>query len=100
MSLIFLAAIALPAPGFFKDQGAYATVLGMTPRIVLASLVAYWTGEFANSITLSLLKKARGASTSGRRTISSTVVGQAFDTAALHRDRLRGESSRAPSCCR
>ena len=66
MSLVFLAAIALPYPPFFKDQGAYATVLGMTPRIVLASLVAYWTGEFANSITLSLLKKATGANTSGR----------------------------------
>jgi queuosine precursor transporter len=81
MSLIFLAAIALPPPAFFKDQGAYATVLGMTPRIVLASLAAYWMGEFANSITLSLLKKATGGRYLWTRTISSTVVGQAFDTA-------------------
>jgi uncharacterized integral membrane protein (TIGR00697 family) len=81
MSLVFLAAIALPYPPFFKDQGAYATVLGMTPRIVLASLVAYWTGEFANSITLSLLKKATGGKYLWTRTISSTLVGQAFDTA-------------------
>jgi queuosine precursor transporter len=81
MSLVFLAAIALPYPPFFKDQGAYATVLGMTPRIVLASLVAYWTGEFANSITLSLLKKATGGKHLWTRTISSTLVGQAFDTA-------------------
>jgi queuosine precursor transporter len=81
MSLVFLAAIALPAPGFFKDREAYATVLGMTPRIVLASLVAYWMGEFANSITLSLLKKATGGKYLWTRTISSTVVGQALDTA-------------------
>jgi queuosine precursor transporter len=80
MSLIFLAAIALPPPSFFKDQGAYATVLGMTPRIVLASLAAYWLGEFANSITLSALKKATGGRYLWTRTISSTVVGQAFDT--------------------
>ena len=80
MSLIFLAAVALPAPSFFKDQGAYATVLDMTPRIVLASFVAYWMGEFANSITLSLLKKATGGKYLWTRTISSTVVGQAFDT--------------------
>jgi uncharacterized integral membrane protein (TIGR00697 family) len=81
MSLVFLAAIALPAPVFFKDQAAYATVLGMTPRIVLASLVAYWMGEFGNSITLSLLKKATKGRFLWTRTISSTVVGQAFDTA-------------------
>jgi hypothetical protein len=80
MSIIFLAAIALPPPSFFKDQGAYATVLGMTPRIVLASLAAYWLGEFANSITLSALKKATGGRYLWTRTISSTVVGQAFDT--------------------
>ncbi len=81
MSLVFLAAIALPAPSFFKDREAYATVLGMTPRIVLASLIAYWAGEFANSITLSLMKKATGGRYLWTRTISSTVVGQGLDTA-------------------
>jgi queuosine precursor transporter len=80
MSLVFLAAIALPAPGFFKDGNAYATVLGTTPRMVLASLIAYWAGEFANSITLSLLKKATGGKHLWTRTIASTVVGQGFDT--------------------
>jgi queuosine precursor transporter len=80
MSLVFLAAIALPAPSFFRDQGAYAVVLGMTPRIVLASLAAYWTGEFANSIALSLLKKATRGKYLWTRTISSTIIGQAFDT--------------------
>jgi uncharacterized integral membrane protein (TIGR00697 family) len=81
MSLVFLAAIALPAPEFFKGQAAYAAVLGMTPRIVLASLAAWWTGEFANSITLSLLKKATRGRFLWTRTISSTVIGQGFDTA-------------------
>jgi hypothetical protein len=80
MSLVFVAAIALPAPDFFKDQDAYAKVLGMTPRVVLASLVAYWAGEFANSITLSLLKKATKGRFLWTRTISSTIVGQGLDT--------------------
>ncbi len=80
MSLVFMAAIALPAPDFFKDQKAYELVLGMTPRVVAASLVAYWMGEFANSITLSLLKKATKGRYLWTRTISSTVVGQGFDT--------------------
>ena len=81
MSAIFLAAIVLPFPPFFKDQEAYAKVLGFTPRIVAASLLAYWAGEFANSITLSALKKLTGGRYLWTRTISSTVVGQALDTA-------------------
>ncbi|HTX73477.1 MAG TPA: queuosine precursor transporter [Rectinemataceae bacterium] len=81
MSLIFVAAVALPVPAFFKGQGAYALVLGTTPRIVAASLVAYWAGEFANSITLSLLKKATKGRFLWTRTIGSTVVGQGLDTA-------------------
>lgn len=80
MSAVFLIVIALPAPGFFGAKDAYATVLGTTPRMVAASLVAYWMGEFGNSITLSLLKKATKGRFLWTRTISSTVVGQAFDT--------------------
>lgn len=81
MSLVFIAAIALPSPAFFADSAAYAKVLGMTPRIVLASLAAYWAGEFANSIVLSLLKKATKGKHLWMRTIGSTIAGQALDTA-------------------
>jgi queuosine precursor transporter len=81
MSLVFLCAVALPAPAFFTDQDAYARVLGQTPRIVIASLAAYWAGEFANAATLSVLKKATRGRFLWTRTISSTVVGQALDTA-------------------
>jgi uncharacterized integral membrane protein (TIGR00697 family) len=55
-------------------------VLGMTPRIVIASLVAYLCGEFVNSYVLARLKLF----TSGRflwsRTIGSTLIGQGIDT--------------------
>ncbi|MGO8692446.1 MAG: queuosine precursor transporter [Rectinemataceae bacterium] len=80
MSIIFVCAVALPVPPFFREQQAYAAVLDMTPRIVAASLVAYWAGEFANSITLSVLKKATGGRFLWTRTIGSTVVGQGLDT--------------------
>lgn len=81
MSLVFLAAVALPSPSFFADSAAYAKVLGTTPRIVFASLAAYWAGEFANSIVLSLLKKATKGRHLWMRTIGSTIAGQALDTA-------------------
>lgn len=80
MSVIFMAVIHLPAPGFWTDAAAYKTVLGFTPRIVFASLVAYLAGEFSNSMVLSRLKII----TKGRflwvRTIGSTLAGQVFDT--------------------
>src|SRR5918911_689417 len=44
-----------PAPGWLQ-QGEYEDIFGQTPRIVLASLTAFWTGEFANSYMLAKLK--------------------------------------------
>ena len=68
-----------PAPGW-PHQEAFTTVFGNTPRIVLASLVAYFCGEFANSYVLARLK----VRTEGRflwlRTIGSTVVGEGVDS--------------------
>jgi uncharacterized integral membrane protein (TIGR00697 family) len=80
MALVFLITIALPYPEFWEGQPAYATVLGFTPRLVVASLVGYFVGEFSNSVILSRLK----VKTQGRklwlRTIGSTVVGEGIDT--------------------
>jgi uncharacterized integral membrane protein (TIGR00697 family) len=80
MAIIFLVVIALPYPSFWQNQNAYATVLGMTPRLVAASLVAYWAGEFVNSTILSVMKKLTGGRLLWTRTIGSTVVGQGVDT--------------------
>lgn len=69
-----------PAP-FWKGQGAYAEIFGQTPRILLASFVAYLVGEFANAYVLAKMK----IWTSGRwlwtRTIGSTIVGEGLDSA-------------------
>ena len=73
----------LPPAPFGASQFAYDEVLGQTPRILAASFVAYLIGEFANAFVLAKLKIA----TQGRwlwvRTIGSTVVGQALDSAVF-----------------
>ena len=53
------------------------------PRMVAASLVAYWCGEFANSFVLAKMKVWTGGRYLWTRTVGSTVVGQAVDTAIV-----------------
>jgi len=72
--------IALPAAPGWKNQQAFATVFGFIPRILAASLVAFWAGEFANSYTMARLKLFTKGRKLWTRTIGSTVVGQAVDT--------------------
>lgn len=72
--------IALPASPEWKNQQAFNTVFGIIPRILVASLIAFWAGEFANSYTMARLKLLTNGSKLWTRTIGSTVVGQAVDT--------------------
>ncbi|PYN75307.1 MAG: transporter [Candidatus Rokuibacteriota bacterium] len=73
----------LPAAPFWKGQAAYSEILGQTPRILLASFVAYLVGEFANSFVLAKLKILTHGRWLWTRTIGSTVVGQALDSAVF-----------------
>jgi uncharacterized integral membrane protein (TIGR00697 family) len=73
----------LPAAPFWTGDAAYAEILGHTPRIVLASFVAYLAGEFANSFVLAKLKIATRGRRLWLRTIGSTVVGQALDSSVF-----------------
>ena len=70
----------LPAAPFWKGQGAYEEILGQTPRILLASFVAYLAGEFANAFVLAKLKILTRGRWLWTRTIGSTLVGQGLDT--------------------
>lgn len=72
--------IALPAAPGWPNQRAFTTVFGFIPRILAASLVAFWAGEFANSYTMARLKLMTDGRKLWTRTIGSTVVGQAVDT--------------------
>jgi len=80
MAVVFMLVGALPpAPGW-TGQDAYMTILGMTPRIVLASLIAYWAGEFSNSFVLAKMKIWTRGRFLWARTIGSTIVGEGVDT--------------------
>lgn len=68
-----------PAPGW-NNQAAYRTVFYQVPRMVAASLIAYWCGEFANSFVLAKMKLWTDGKYLWTRTVGSTVVGQAVDT--------------------
>ena len=72
-----------PAEGW-NDQRAYQTVFGQTPRIVFASLTAFFVGEFANSYVLARMKVKTGGRHLWARTIGSTVVGEAVDSVVFY----------------
>lgn len=75
--------VALPAAPEWPNQQAFATVFHQVPRLVVASLIAYWCGEFANSYTLAKMKLFTRGRFLWTRTVGSTVVGQAVDTAII-----------------
>jgi len=74
----FMAAVvvALPPAEGWLGQEAYEFVFGNSWRIVAASMLAFWAGEFANSFVLARMKLATGGRFLWMRTIGSTVVGQ------------------------
>ncbi len=80
MSLVLgLVGLIRPAEGW-ELQEAYMAILGQTPRIVTASLIAYFAGEFSNSFILAKMKVFTKGKWLAARTISSTIAGQAIDT--------------------
>ena len=83
-NIIMVAAIwvaqMIPAPAFWDGQQAYERILGYTPRLLLASFVAYLIGEFANSYVLARMKVAMQGRKLWMRTIGSTVVGEGLDS--------------------
>lgn len=83
MAVMGLVVVALPPAPEWHNQRAFEIVFGFLPRLVGASLVAYWAGEFVNSYVLAKLKVL----TKGRhlwvRTIGSTVAGQLVDSTVV-----------------
>jgi uncharacterized integral membrane protein (TIGR00697 family) len=83
LALIGKLAVELPPAPTWHDQQAFATVFGLVPRFAIASLIAYWAGEFTNSYTLARLKLLTGGRFLWTRTIGSTVSGQFVDTVVI-----------------
>ncbi len=80
MSLTFFIVQILPPAAGWQYQQAYENILGFVPRIVMASLIAYFAGEFSNSFVLSRLKIYTRGKYLWTRTIGSTLIGQGLDT--------------------
>lgn len=80
--MAFMAAVvvALPPAAGWPGQQAYEFVFGNSWRIVLASMVAFWAGEFANSFVLARMKVWTAGKHLWMRTIGSTVIGQGLDS--------------------
>ena len=80
LTIILKIAEVLPSASFWANQQSFETILGKVPRIVLASISAYFIGEFANSYTLAKLKVKSQGKGMPLRFILSTLVGQGVDT--------------------
>lgn len=83
MSLVFYVVQLLPPAPDWHNQNAFEIILGFVPRIVLASLMAYFAGEFSNSVILSRLKIYTRGKFLWIRTIGSTIIGEGIDTAVF-----------------
>ncbi|GAA4007305.1 queuosine precursor transporter [Sphingomonas humi] len=84
-ALLFMAfmawvVVALPPAPDWTGQGAYEQVFGQVPRIVFASIIAFWAGEFVNSLVLARMKVWTGGKHLWTRTIGSTIAGQGVDS--------------------
>jgi len=82
----FMAAVvvALPPAPFWNNQAAYEIAFGSTWRIVLASMCAYFCGEFVNSYVLAKMKILTAGKWLWTRTIGSTIFGEAVDSALFY----------------
>lgn len=80
MAFMAWVVVKLPAAEGWPHQSAYEAVFGNSWRIVIASMTAFWAGEFANSYVLAKMKIWTEGRFLWMRTIGSTVVGQGLDS--------------------
>ena len=79
-SIVFALTIAIPGNDAWTNQKALVAILGNTPKILLASLLAFWFGDWANDRVFQFMKKH---SKNGKgflfRSIGSSLVGKYVD---------------------
>lgn len=78
--LFYQFAVALPPAPFWSGQDAFSTILSQTPRIAIASLLAFLAGSFLNAYVMSKMKVAMNGNKFSVRAIASTMVGEAADS--------------------
>ena len=79
MVTLFTLAIIIPAPDWYTNSDAFKTILGSTPRIVLAGFLSYFCGSLANAKVL-VKMKSRSEKGFGIRAIVSTIAGEGIDS--------------------
>ncbi len=80
MSLIFWIVGLLPPASDWRNQQAFELILGIVPRIVIASITAFFLGEFSNSFILAKMKIWSKGKHLWQRTIGSTLIGEGIDS--------------------
>jgi len=83
-SLMAYVVVTLPPAPFWENQKAYETAFGTTWRIALASMFAYFCGEFVNSFVLAKMKILTAGKWLWTRTVGSTIAGEAVDSAIFY----------------
>ena len=78
-SLLFQITILMPGNDAWTLQNELISILGNTPQIALASVLAFWFGDFANDIVFKKLKEKHKDRFFGLRAIGSSIVGKYVD---------------------
>jgi len=83
-SIMATVVVKLPPAAGWGGQAAYESIFGQTPRIVFASITAFFCGEFANSYTLAKMKLWTKGKALWSRVVGSTVVGEGVDSLVFY----------------
>lgn len=83
MAAFLALVVKLPPAQGWELQEEFAATFRMVPRVVLGSILGFWSGEFSNSYVLAKMKVWTKGRALWSRTIGSTIVGQAVDTAVF-----------------
>ena len=83
-SIMATVVVKLPPAAGWGGQAAYESIFGQTPRIVFASIAAFFCGEFANSYTLAKMKLWTNGKALWSRVVGSTVVGEGVDSLVFY----------------
>jgi len=83
-SIMATVVVKLPPAAGWSGQAAYESIFGQTPRIVFASITAFFCGEFANSYTLAKMKIWTRGKALWSRVVGSTVVGEGVDSIVFY----------------
>src|SRR5207248_10225200 len=75
LALMGLFTVWVPPAPEWHNQAAFATVFNFVPRMVVASLIAFWGGEFTNSYVMAKMKLWTEGRLLWTRTVGSTVAG-------------------------